>query len=227
MLPKRIFRRLKRTIQNFFYSEEELYYKELFIHNPRWNSVSINDDQILRWNAVKNFMDKIRISSKEISILDAGCGNGWLTNLLVEYGKVTGVEPVTAVVKYGKKMYPKLRLLASDLPTFIRNHPSEKFDVIVSSEVIEHIPDGRKGEFVTNMHALLNAGGHVIITTPRKEILSELGSDPNQPVEDWLTENEVRHLYEERHFKALDCQRLIPADPGKLEVYQAWLFKSL
>ena len=64
------------------------------------------------------------------------------------------------------------------------------FDVVLCSEVIEHVPHPQKPEFVNQLARLLTPDGYLILTTPRGDVWEEWRriAPPNQPVEDWVTE---------------------------------------
>jgi 2-polyprenyl-3-methyl-5-hydroxy-6-metoxy-1,4-benzoquinol methylase len=67
----------------------------------------------------------------------------WLTNLLANYGNVVGSWIVKSVVEYARKCFPILNLFVRLRKLLIKGKIS-KYDLIVTSEVIEHIPDHSK-----------------------------------------------------------------------------------
>ena len=94
------------TLIKKFYSEflfrrnSDKFYKDFFVLNPIWNGKLPNDDETVRLTAIKEliYMTNLRKTSK---ILDAGCGRGWLTNILsAEYNDVIGIDPVKSVINY-------------------------------------------------------------------------------------------------------------------------------
>jgi len=183
-----------------FKSEDE-YYKFLFTYNPSWNSITPNEDEKIRWHFIKEQIDKHLTNKNNLKNLEIGSGRGWLTNLLnSEYGDTIGVEPVSEVVKYAKSIYPNIKFYTSGIPSILNLFKNEKFDLIICSEVIEHISD--KSQFFSCCKLLLNpVNGVLILTTPRSEHYSAFveayGSDPSQPVEEWLTENELKNLIQQ------------------------------
>ena len=192
-------------------SIEEAYYKDLFINNPNWSSKYPNQDETARWNKINQCILKILTSGKntnkeEIRFLDVGCGRGWLTNLLFSHGYAEGVEPVLSVVEYARNLFPQIKFTAGTLEDIIKNDNYHKFDIIVCSEVIEHISNSEKSNFINLIHHALKPNGHVIISTPRKEVLLDLllrSKNPNQPIEDWLSEPELLRYFLNAGFKEI------------------------
>jgi len=215
-----------------YFENEDEYYEWFFTQNENWNKPTPNNDELLRWNGIKDFLTELPGSKTELTqILDLGCGRGWLTNLLSTYGTVTGVEPVATVVKYANGIFPELNIIAGNANTLLANGYAGKFDIIVSSEVLEHIPDDKKDEFAKGMNELLKEGGYAIISTPRKEVQEEYCklSNLTQPVEEWIAEKDVEDLFVKNSFNVIGLKRLTRkhATPEtSLELYQLWLFKK-
>ena len=195
--------------------EESDFYEKLFVRTPYWSSPQPNKEEIPRWLVIKKHVDQI-IGNKNgpqtrgLRVLDVGCGRGWLTNLLLEYGDTEGLEPVRAVVEYAKKLFPRIQFQCGSPETLISAGKAGTFDLIVSSEVIEHIPLKKQFDFAHNLKVLLKRGGSLIITTPRAEITDSWTRivKPNQPIEDWLTENQVRSIFSSAGFDLIAEDRI-------------------
>jgi 2-polyprenyl-3-methyl-5-hydroxy-6-metoxy-1,4-benzoquinol methylase len=182
-------------------SEDE-FHKKIFTENKRWNIASPNSDENLRWGRIEKFLYFIEgyhaaLSNKsKREILDVGCGRGWLSNILSAHGNVIGVEPVKAVVEYGRQLFPGLDLRIGTTQSLIDEGYSSHFDIIVCSEVIEHITDHQKIAFLNELKELLKEDGFLILTTPRKDAEAEWKryGDPKQPIENWLFEEALAKL---------------------------------
>lgn len=237
----RLFSKLKKVIKSEASNQkqpahsqtEEEYYTELFTKHPVWNSPTANTEEVLRWEIIKNFIFYITGYNanhagehKPLTILDLGCGRGWLSNLLTPYGKVTGIEPIEPVVKYANQIFPDIDIRHGNSQTLL--NAKETFDIVVCSEVIEHVVDEEKAGFLNGLNALLNSNGFLILTTPRKEAQQEWlkYSTPGQPVEDWLDEKTLGGLLAESDFTKHYLSRFsIPPNPAApdIEIYQLWL----
>lgn len=113
---------------------------------------------------------------KPRSVLDLGCGNGVLCRELVARGySVTGVEPDSTGISIARENVPDAKFqqmsVDDDPGELLKNHPNG-FDVVVSTEVIEHLYEPRRlPEFAA---AVLRPGGRLVITTPYHGYLKNL-----------------------------------------------------
>lgn len=234
-----LFKRKKqiRPLENHPPLSEDDYYSRLFISNPSWNKVEPNGDEQIRWNAIEKFIFYLRGFKKangensNLNILDLGCGRGWMVNLLSSHGNAQGIEPVKAVADFGSDLFPHLKIEAGTSKDLIQRGDKEKYHLVVCSEVIEHILDENKVDFVADVKTLLKDQGFLIITTPRKDIQDEWMkySKPGQPVEDWIDEKSLQNLLEGQGFITHLLERCLmkpKKDAPELEIYQVWLFQK-
>ena len=76
---------------------------------------------------------------------------------------------------------------------------------MLASEVIEHVAADARRAFVADLRALLAPSGAVVLTTDRGELYQRWRRRPStteQPEENWLTEAEVKRLFEAEGFVA-------------------------
>lgn len=217
-------------------SEDE-FYTRFFVENPDWNKSTPNADELLRWNTIENFLYYIKghkqlmPSQQQTQILDVGCGRGWLSNLLSTYGRITAIEPVAQVVKHAQQLFPHLDIKCGTTDDLINEGRLSSFDIIVCSEVIEHVPDQDKAYFLLSLKRLLKPKGFLILTTPRKDAQQEWlkYGDATQPVEDWMTEHNLEQLIAQCGLKKHLLER-IAMPPVKrapnIEIYQLWLIQN-
>ena len=210
--------------------KEAEYYKKMFVENSYWNTTEPNEEEKIRWEIIEDFLQYIK--SKDNSILDLGCGRGWLTNLMTNYGSVIGVEPISPVVQYAKKIFPEINFICGTSKDLLKKRWDKKFNIVVTSEVIEHVPNEYKSDFINDIYKLLKSEGYLIITTPRKEVQKEwvLFTNPDQPVEDWISETELENLVSQKGFKKIKVERFSISpkkDAPQIEIYQLWLFQKV
>ncbi|HET7057272.1 MAG TPA: class I SAM-dependent methyltransferase, partial [Nitrospiraceae bacterium] len=154
----------------------DAFYVNLFVNAPAWSAPHPNADEAARWSKIAAFLEYIlrRVQQKEpgrrLRMLDVGCGRGWLTNLATIYGTCEGVEPVSGVVEHARKLFPHLRFEVGTAEIISGLDDFEPYDVILTSEVIEHVPHGQKENFLAQLSGLLKPDGYVVLTTPRGEM---------------------------------------------------------
>lgn len=233
------FKLLRKIIKQDKKNQSESdFYEQMFVKNPFWNKPTPNAEEELRWNIIEDFVkytkDNFYKSSLEkFEILDLGCGRGWLTFLLSKYGNIIGIEPVKPVINYAKRMFPNIKFICGTTKTLIDDKKEfSKYDLIISSEVIEHIPDDEKGKFIEDISTLLKDKGFLIITTPRKDAQEEWISymQPGQPIEDWISELDLETMIVKKSFLTHRMERFsIPPMVGAPEIliYQLWLFQKI
>jgi 2-polyprenyl-3-methyl-5-hydroxy-6-metoxy-1,4-benzoquinol methylase len=106
-----------------------------------------------------------RVEGKKVRILDIGCGNGSLSNLIAQQGyEVVGVEESESGVRIAQQSYPDCKFIAASIYDFPYQQLENSFDIIISTEVIEHLPYPR--ELAKVAKRCLKNDGAVILTTP-------------------------------------------------------------
>ncbi|MDB9347404.1 class I SAM-dependent methyltransferase [Nodularia spumigena] len=72
-------------------------------------------------------------------ILDIGCGNGSLSNLIAQYGyEVVGVEESESGVELAKQAFPNCQFIQGSIYNLPYAEIGNKFDIVIAAEVIEH-----------------------------------------------------------------------------------------
>ena len=131
------------------------------------------------------------------TVLDLGCGDGSLMELLAEgkRWKVTGVDLYAENVKAASQRNIFTKVFREDVIKFVRQQISKnkKYDVVFCSQVIEHL-DHEKGEELLILVDLI-ARQRIIIGTPR-EFMEQphgyLGNNPHQVHKSGWLEDDFR-----------------------------------
>lgn len=140
-------------------------------------------------------------------ILDLGCGTGWFTAQLAQYGEATGVDLSEAAIAAARERYPQVGFLAGDL--FQLSLPPASFEVVVSQEVIAHVAD--QPGYIEGAARLLKPGGYLLVTTANRFIMERVDWPP-QPlghIEQWLSMKELQRLLRPR-FRILRATSILP-----------------
>ncbi|MEA5626087.1 class I SAM-dependent methyltransferase [Nostoc sp. UHCC 0251] len=109
----------------------------------------------------------------KLRILDIGCGNGSLSNLIAHQGyEVVGIEESESGVKLANQTFPNCRFLQGTIYNLPYAELGEKFDIVIAAEVIEHLFYPK--ELVRNAKQCLKPNGRLILTTPYHGYLKNL-----------------------------------------------------
>ena len=107
-------------------------------------------------------------------VLDVGCGNGSTCGEFIKRGcKVVGLDLSQQGIEWARRTHPQGRfeLMAADHDVLHRLK-EEPFDIVVSTEVVEHVYAPR--EWVRGCFVALKPGGKLICTTPYHGYLKNL-----------------------------------------------------
>ena len=110
-----------------------------------------------------DFLGDKNIEGKKL--LDGGCGTGWFTKRALERkAKVTSIDIAPKLVFLTKKKNPNTTAIQGSLLEL----PFEDnfFDIVISSEVIEHTPDPYLA--AKELIRVLKPGGFLCITVPNR-----------------------------------------------------------
>jgi len=97
---------------------------------------------------INNFYNYLISTIKDLSpnaILDAGCGEGFTMNKLIQLKigkKVEGVEYSEESIFFGKKLFPKLSIKQGSV--YELPYKDNSFDLVLCTEVLEHLEEPSK-----------------------------------------------------------------------------------
>jgi 2-polyprenyl-3-methyl-5-hydroxy-6-metoxy-1,4-benzoquinol methylase len=152
-----------------------------------WNSTyrqgRLDEPSKRRMREILATLADLKIPSAKI--LEVGCGTGWLSSKLCEFGKVTAVDLGKEIIETAKTRHPEIDFRSGNIHTL--DLPVNSFDVIVTLETLSHVSD--QAAFVRRLCELLKPGGFLLLTTQSKYVFerrADIGP-PNGWVRKWVT----------------------------------------
>lgn len=117
--------------------------------------------------------------SKMAKVLDLGCGTGRNISFVKDYVdrgtfKFYGIDYSASCIKYAKRQYKKygVKYIQHDgkkLP-----FKDNTFDYIVSSHVLEHVPQSDAKMYFSEISRILKKGGIAVVGTPNRKYCQDL-----------------------------------------------------
>jgi SAM-dependent methyltransferase len=148
-------------------------------------------------------------------VLEAGCGEGFLTRRLqglLPEAAAYGLDSSAAILEIARREFPELRLLHGsiyDLP-----FRDEQFDLVVACEVLEHVEEPERAL----AEVARCSARHVLLSVPREPVWRVLNVLRGKYWGDWgNTPGHLQH-WRPREFEALarrhlDVQRVLRPFP--------------
>jgi 2-polyprenyl-3-methyl-5-hydroxy-6-metoxy-1,4-benzoquinol methylase len=137
---------------------------------PKHPSMRIDESSPVDFGGFYKFASQF-VNAK--SVLDVGCGYGYGIEYLLRKGAAScvGLDYSEKAIKFAKRIYQDSNLQyyvmdANNLSYF----NDQSFDVVLSIEVIEHLPDANK--HISEISRVMKTGGILVLSTPNKEMTS-------------------------------------------------------
>ncbi len=118
---------------------------------------------LARYNNVISLIEK-NAGMKGQAVLDVGCGDGVLSHLLAKKGlRVSGIDYTVEAIEFAKgKAQGAIEFKVGNVYELPWDDGS--FDVVVSSDVIEHLEDVDK--YISEIKRVLKTDGLCVLSTP-------------------------------------------------------------
>ena len=160
-----------------------------------------------------------RLAVKNARILEIGCGIGSISGELVPFGRVEAVELSPEAIRIARQRHPKVNFFQGDV--FAHDFGDSKYEILVTSEVLEHIPLDKRRQFLDILHHLLQPRGWLILITPNGAVSSRIGKE--QIIENHFAEDELREFLEARFRIELfsTVQNFLPVVANRSRIFQA------
>lgn len=109
-------------------------------------------------------------------ILDLGCGEGYVSRLLLEKGakSIYGIDISTQMIRVANEIKENLGLKnvnfdCHDVNDFLTNH-TEKYDLVIAVFLFNYIDTASMSHVIKNVYDLLNDNGKFIFTVPHPSL---------------------------------------------------------
>jgi 2-polyprenyl-3-methyl-5-hydroxy-6-metoxy-1,4-benzoquinol methylase len=154
--------------------------------------------------------------SRPVSILEVGCGMGWLSDQLSTYGDVTGIDLSPQSIEAAAAKYPHVRFLAGDFDSLALER---RFKFVTSADVIAHVPSHQA--FIDRVASLLEPQGLFVLMTQNPFVWnrnSELRPQQAGQLRQWPSLGEIRRMLR-RDFRVVHVTSIFPGgDRGVLRL---------
>ncbi len=111
-----------------------------------------------------------KVPKDAVTILDVGCGNGWVAKEFLPKGKKVFSLDISATnPSKAKRLYPSPEHFGITADSFHLPFNNDSFDCVIASEIIEHVAE--PSFFMKELFRVVKKGGRLIISTPYKEKL--------------------------------------------------------
>ena len=156
----------------------------------------------------KKIMDSIFsevVKKNSASVLDIGIGTGTLAAALYKHGQIiTGIDFSNDMLSIAKQKMPNAMFYKCD---FVDGLPPEimgtKYDFIISTYALHHLPDTLKVTFIKSLLPYLNANGAIFIGDIGFTTRAQLNKCREQNADEW-DDNEYCFVFSEMS-DALKC----------------------
>jgi 2-polyprenyl-3-methyl-5-hydroxy-6-metoxy-1,4-benzoquinol methylase len=176
--------------------DQKAYYDSIARRKDIWTAPKTSNLYFQERIRYDQILDLIRLQPKPLRTLDFGCGSGYLSGMLAAAGcEVAAIDLSRERLRDFTRVAREngiARILGSVTATGVK---SEAFDLVVSSEVLEHIPEYRRA--LAEVWRLLKPGGCFIVTVPN-----------NEPVVTFTCPHCLQTIYRNDHVNQFDQKRL-------------------
>ena len=205
----------------------DLYGAKDELGNPSQTKIDILRDKLL----VKMFQKYGSVELMNASVIDIGCGYGWLLDYFDSAQRVCGSDISEHAIEVAKKRSPNREFKVADIQNGVAFE--DKFDLVLAINVIEHLPNPEAG--IKGICEALKPGGIALVHLPTinnalnkweyKHLYDSDSTHIYRP-----KGSEIRRMFEENglatlrdsflpHFPAA-LTRLIPIHPAYLAVFR-------
>ena len=144
--------------------ENRLYADDLVKELPHIQSSHVHSGEwAIRKRSANRLINYLRKRNRQLSILETGCGNGWLCARLGELSgaDITGIDINESELNQAKRVFQNranIQFLVGDISDALLD---KKFDIIVFAASIQYFPS--LSQILGKAFSILNPGGEIHI----------------------------------------------------------------
>lgn len=101
--------------------------------------------------------------SRDLTIVDVGCGTGGVISALADRYRCIGVDTSEEAISLAKTKFPSVDFICGQAPECLGSK-SESVDMFMLLDVLEHVELDR--ELVASLFGVLKPGGQMVLTVP-------------------------------------------------------------
>ena len=158
------------------------FYDDYYKNQSKYNGVRRHEFHDVPTEQAIRFILKKFIPNKEANILDVGCSTGVLLHSIKKegYNNLTGIEPSPECKLVGKDKFG-VSIVST---TFEKFEKKQKYDLIIFSQLFEHLIDVRS--VIIKVQSLLKENGMVFVGVPNAD---SFGKNIEEPFGEISTEH--------------------------------------
>lgn len=176
------------------------------------------------WEFIKEIDDFIQSVGEQATVLDLGCGSGYITNYLSQ-NKITsiGIDFSEKMIDIAKRMFPTDKFIQMDISDVDKYFNENTFDGLLAMYSLYFIPKNQTDEVLTSLSKILKDGGRMLLVTQCghgeqyvDESLMPDGKGEKALFVNLYDQFELRTLLEKNNF-VIENIRLVPnVDPDEI-----------
>ena len=158
----------------------------------------------MKINSYKKKLDKLKINLNELTILDAGCGKGFSTKILIDKlapKKTYAFDFLEDQVDLAKKLHLDAEFFQGSIADI--KLPSTSCDFVFVFNVLHHVPEWKKG--IKDVSRVLKDHGYAIFEEPTGSYttFTDKLARNKHPEEGKFTKNEFEEELRKNNFTVL------------------------
>jgi 2-polyprenyl-3-methyl-5-hydroxy-6-metoxy-1,4-benzoquinol methylase len=188
-------------------------YPDGFMYLPFGLKLRASEDEL------QNFKNHVKFYSFAAQfvpgrrVLDAGCGSGYGCEILKRSGAtaVAGRDISAHAIRFAQDRFGRLAEFRKEGITDLQSCVTSSFDVVVTSEVLEHVKEyGKAGAALDELNRVMRPGGLLVAATPNSELVKDHG----------FTFDELRSLVRARFDRFVIIENaLVPYDEDQRRLW--------